>query len=82
MHHVVTYFDPQPAPAEVPVRLANPFAPGPPHPLAHRAAEALRLRLRQGELARGLDLGVKLPWPVQYFRAAPEGAPRRQFRGD
>lgn len=58
MHHLVTYFDPQPAPAQVPVRLASPFAPGPPHPLAHRAAEALRLELRRGELARGLDLGV------------------------
>jgi 2,4-dienoyl-CoA reductase-like NADH-dependent reductase (Old Yellow Enzyme family) len=28
------------------------------------------------------ELGVKLPWPVQYFRAAPEGTPRRQARGD
>ena len=58
MHAVVTYFEPQPAPAELPVRLASPFAPGPPHPLACRAAEALRLRLRRGELARGLDLGA------------------------
>ena len=28
------------------------------------------------------ELGVKLPWPVQYFRAAPEGSPKRQSRGD
>ena len=28
------------------------------------------------------ELGVKLPWPVQYFRAAPEGTPRRHSRGD
>jgi 2,4-dienoyl-CoA reductase-like NADH-dependent reductase (Old Yellow Enzyme family) len=28
------------------------------------------------------ELGVKLAWPVQYSRAAPEGAPRRQPRGD
>jgi tRNA pseudouridine32 synthase/23S rRNA pseudouridine746 synthase len=54
----VTYFDPQPAPSEVPVRLASPFAPGPPHPLARRAAEELRLRLRGGELARGFELGA------------------------
>ncbi|HEX8702807.1 MAG TPA: pseudouridine synthase [Myxococcaceae bacterium] len=51
MHDVVTYFEPQPASSEVPVRLASPFAPGPPHPLARRAAEELRLRLRRGELA-------------------------------
>jgi tRNA pseudouridine32 synthase/23S rRNA pseudouridine746 synthase len=56
MHAVVTYFDPQPAPSEVPVRFASPFAPGPPHPLARRAAEALQLRLRHGGLARELDL--------------------------
>ena len=28
------------------------------------------------------ELGVKLPWPVQYFRGAPEGTPRRRARGD
>lgn len=28
------------------------------------------------------ELGVKLPWPVQYSRAAPEGTPRRHSRGD
>jgi 2,4-dienoyl-CoA reductase-like NADH-dependent reductase (Old Yellow Enzyme family) len=28
------------------------------------------------------QLGVKVPWPVQYFRAAPEGTPRRQSKGD
>jgi len=28
------------------------------------------------------ELGVKLPWPMQYFRAAPEGTPKRQSRGD
>jgi 2,4-dienoyl-CoA reductase-like NADH-dependent reductase (Old Yellow Enzyme family) len=28
------------------------------------------------------QLGVKLPWPPQYMRVAPEGAPRRQSRGD
>jgi tRNA pseudouridine32 synthase/23S rRNA pseudouridine746 synthase len=54
----VTYFEPQPAPAEVPARLASPFTPSPPHPLACRAAEALRLRLRRGDLGRGLDLGA------------------------
>ena len=58
LHDVVTYFDPQPAPTEVPVRLASPFAPGPPHPLARRAAEALQLRLRRGDLSSGLDLGA------------------------
>ena len=28
------------------------------------------------------QLGVKLPWPAQYLRVAPDGAPRRQPRGD
>ena len=28
------------------------------------------------------ELGVKLPWPVQYLRAAPDGTPKRQARGD
>jgi 2,4-dienoyl-CoA reductase-like NADH-dependent reductase (Old Yellow Enzyme family) len=28
------------------------------------------------------ELGVKLPWPVQYLRAAPDGTPKRQSRGD
>ena len=78
MHDVVTYFDPQPAPTELPVRLASPFAPGPPHPLARRAAEALRLRLCRGELARGLDLeALDQPGGGKMFGvlvvAAPDG---------
>jgi tRNA pseudouridine32 synthase/23S rRNA pseudouridine746 synthase len=56
LHDAVTYFDPQPAASEVPVRLASPFAPGPPHPLARRAAEELRSRLRRGELASKFEL--------------------------
>jgi 2,4-dienoyl-CoA reductase-like NADH-dependent reductase (Old Yellow Enzyme family) len=28
------------------------------------------------------QLGVKLPWPPQYLRVAPDGAPKRQPRGD
>ena len=28
------------------------------------------------------ELGVPLPWPVPYLRAAPEGTPKRQARGD
>jgi 2,4-dienoyl-CoA reductase-like NADH-dependent reductase (Old Yellow Enzyme family) len=28
------------------------------------------------------ELGVRLPWPAQYLRAAPEGTPKRQSRGD
>ena len=28
------------------------------------------------------ELGVKLSWPAQYLRAAPEGTPKRQARGD
>jgi 2,4-dienoyl-CoA reductase-like NADH-dependent reductase (Old Yellow Enzyme family) len=28
------------------------------------------------------ELGVKLSWPAQYLRAAPEGTPKRQPRGD
>jgi tRNA pseudouridine32 synthase/23S rRNA pseudouridine746 synthase len=78
LHHVVTYFDPQPAPSEVPPRLASPFAPGPPHPLARRAAEELRSRLRRGELARGFELSsLDEPGPGKMFGvlvvAAPDG---------
>ena len=58
----VTYFDPRPAPAEVPARLASPFAEGPPHPLARRAAEALQRDLRQGTLPGGTGL-VSLDGP-------------------
>jgi len=53
----VTYFDPQPAPTEVPVRLASPFAHGPPHSLARRAAEELKRLLSQGSLPGGVGLG-------------------------
>ena len=28
------------------------------------------------------ELGVTLPWPVPYLRAAPDGTPKRQARGD
>ena len=28
------------------------------------------------------ELGVKLPWPPQYMRVAPEGSPKRPPRGD
>jgi tRNA pseudouridine32 synthase / 23S rRNA pseudouridine746 synthase len=52
----VTYFEPPPPPDALPGRLASPFAPGPPHPLARRAAEALQERLRGGDLARSLRL--------------------------
>ena len=54
----VTYFEPRPAPGELPTRLASPFASGPPHPLARRAAEELQARLRRGDIAVGFDPGV------------------------
>ncbi|MCY1042257.1 RluA family pseudouridine synthase [Corallococcus sp. bb12-1] len=44
---VVTYFYGPPLPGDVPVRLPSPFVPGPPGPLARRAAEALQARLRR-----------------------------------
>src|SRR5262245_49942489 len=50
MTALVTYFDPQPQGSELPVRLPSPFAPGPPHPLARRAAERLQEELRRGGL--------------------------------
>ncbi|HEU4734235.1 MAG TPA: RluA family pseudouridine synthase [Kofleriaceae bacterium] len=40
----LTWFDPQPS--ELPARLASPFDPGAPHPLARRAADALIARVR------------------------------------
>ena len=45
----VTMFDPQPPPGTMPARMPSPFAAGTPHPLAVRAADALR-----GELSSGL----------------------------
>ncbi len=54
----VTYLEPRPTPAQVPARLASPFDPGPPHPLARRAAEELQALLRRGEVAAGFDPGV------------------------
>ncbi len=74
----MTYFDPQPTPAEVPVRLTDPFAHGPPHALALRAAEELQRFLRHGGLDSGLDLGVlDAPGQGKMFGvlvvAAPDG---------
>ncbi|WP_240359203.1 RluA family pseudouridine synthase [Pyxidicoccus trucidator] len=53
----LTYFEPRPALSELPARLASPFDPSPPHPLARRAAEALQARLLRGDLT-GFDVGV------------------------
>jgi len=44
---------PQPGPAELPARFPSPFAPGPPHPLARRAADQLRAELAAGLARRG-----------------------------
>ncbi len=78
LQEAVTYFDPQPAPTEVPVRLASPFAEGPPHPLARRAAEELQRLLRRGGLPEGMDLGgLDRPGRGKMFGvlvvAAPDG---------
>ncbi|RKH11507.1 RluA family pseudouridine synthase [Corallococcus sp. CA047B] len=43
----MTFFDGPPSAGDVPPRLASPFAPGPPGPLARKAAEALQQRLRR-----------------------------------
>lgn len=48
---LVTYFDPQPQPGELPERFASPFAHTV-HPLARRAADALRERVH----TLGIDL--------------------------
>ena len=42
--------DPPPTAGELPARFPSPFDPGPPHPLARRAADALLARLRRGEV--------------------------------
>ncbi|MCP3136958.1 RluA family pseudouridine synthase [Pyxidicoccus sp. QH1ED-7-1] len=55
MPGVVTYFEPQPAADEVPVRLTSPFDSGPPHPLARRAALELQEGLRSGGLVADFD---------------------------
>ena len=59
--HGVTYFAPQPDPAAVPERLPSPFDPGPPHPLARRAAAELTELLRRrppDPAGRGKMFGV------------------------
>ncbi len=48
MPPVVTYFDPQPTPAELPTVFASPFDHAPPHPLARRAVDELAAMLRAG----------------------------------
>ncbi len=48
---MLTYFDPQPAHAELPAVFASPFDPAPPHPLARRAADELATQLRAGRFA-------------------------------
>jgi tRNA pseudouridine32 synthase/23S rRNA pseudouridine746 synthase len=62
---VVTYFEPPPSPAELPARLASPFDPSPPHPLARRAAEELQARLRRGDVAK--DAGLDAPGGGKMF---------------
>lgn len=42
MGPLVTWFDRQPDSTEIPARIPSPFDPGPPHPLAQRAADELR----------------------------------------
>lgn len=74
----VTYFDPQPEPAELPARFPSPFAPGLPVPIARRAAAALVAELRRGVLAGGVDLrGLDQPGGGKMFGvlvvAAPDG---------
>ena len=64
----VTYFDPPPRASELPARVPSPFAPGPPHPLARRAADELQAALRGGRLAGGLDLrGLDAPGGGKMF---------------
>jgi len=47
MTALVTYFDPQPGTSDLPARLPSPFNPALPHPIARRAAEALKDQLRR-----------------------------------
>ena len=54
MDAIVTYLDPQPGAHDVPARMPSPFVPGPPCPLAQRAAERLRAEL-PAEVARTLE---------------------------
>ncbi|MCY1018047.1 RluA family pseudouridine synthase [Pyxidicoccus sp. MSG2] len=61
----VTYFEPPPSPAELPSRLASPFDPSPPHPLARRAAEELQSLLRRRDVAK--DAGLDAPGGGKMF---------------
>jgi tRNA pseudouridine32 synthase/23S rRNA pseudouridine746 synthase len=66
----IAWFDP--APADVPARLASPFDPGEPHPLARRAADALIAELRG--CAR-LDTSLGAPGGGKMFGVLVVAAP-------
>jgi tRNA pseudouridine32 synthase/23S rRNA pseudouridine746 synthase len=53
----LTHFDPQPSGAELPARFPSPFDPGPPHPLARRAAVRLQEELRRVPPGAGSERG-------------------------
>ncbi|MFP2925889.1 RluA family pseudouridine synthase [Pyxidicoccus sp. 3LG] len=55
LQEVVTFFEPQPASAEVPARLSSPFDAASPHPLAQRAARELQQGLRRSERMGDFD---------------------------
>ena len=51
MSEHVTWFSPQPEARELPSGIGDPFAEGPPHPLARAAAEMVMASLRSGSIA-------------------------------
>jgi tRNA pseudouridine32 synthase / 23S rRNA pseudouridine746 synthase len=54
---MITYFEPQPSPDDVPARLPSPFAPAPP-PIARRAAAELQAALGDRRGKEGKMFGV------------------------
>ncbi len=48
MDSPLIFFEPPPATEELPARMPSPFDPGPPHPLARRAAELMVAELERG----------------------------------
>jgi tRNA pseudouridine32 synthase/23S rRNA pseudouridine746 synthase len=54
VERLLTFFEPQPAPGDVPEAFPSPFDELGPHPLARRAAEELQARFQAGSLAPGL----------------------------
>ncbi|MBK9036252.1 MAG: RluA family pseudouridine synthase [Myxococcales bacterium] len=77
----VRWFEPPPSPAEVPAVMPSPFALGPPHPLAARAAAELVAELRADPRPLDGDAGGKMFGVLVVHDAAGRVGYLRGFSG-